>query len=292
MRIAIIGATGQLGSDLTRVLQAEHEVIALTHADVEVTDVGSLAAMLAQHRPELVMSMAAFHKVDLCEEQIERAFSINAYGARNLALVCRAHEAALLYVSSDYVFGAERARRLPYFESDCPAPINVYGVSKMAGEAFVRDLCERHYVLRVTGLYGIAGPSGKGSNFVELMLRLAREGKPIRVVDDQCMTPTYTLALARQIAALIRTEQYGLFHMTCQGQCTWYEFAQEIFRQSGLTPDLQRARTGDFGERATRPAYSVLENEALKYLALDQMPDWRDALAAYLNERRGEGHSA
>ncbi|MCA1554675.1 MAG: sugar nucleotide-binding protein, partial [Chloroflexi bacterium] len=134
MKIGIIGAHGQLGSDLTRVLRAEHTVVALTHAEVEVSDPASLEAMFNQHAPDLVMSMAAFHKVDLCEEQVEQTFAVNAFGARNVAMTCRAHGAAMLYVSSDYVFGGERMRRSPYAETDAPAPINVYGISKLAGE--------------------------------------------------------------------------------------------------------------------------------------------------------------
>jgi dTDP-4-dehydrorhamnose reductase len=138
----------------------------------------------------------------------------------------------------------------------------------------------------VTGLYGVAGSSGKGGNFVELMLRLAREGKPIRVVDDQRMTPTYTVDLAHQIAALIATPHYGLYHATSQGSCTWYEFAAEIFRQSGLGPNLSKAKTGEFGEKAIRPVYSVLENKAFQNLGLDQMRPWQAALATYLAERQ------
>jgi len=159
-------------------------------------------------------------------------------------------------MSTDYVFGGDETRTTPYLETDAPAPINVYGVSKLAGEHLVRYLLERHFIFRVTGLYGVAGSSGKGGNFVELMLRLAREGKDIRVVDDQRLTPTYTVDLAQQIAAVIETEHYGLYHATSQGDCTWYEFAAEIFRQSGLGPNLGRAKTGDFGEKATRPAYT------------------------------------
>jgi dTDP-4-dehydrorhamnose reductase len=189
-------------------------------------------------------------------------------------------------MSSDYVFGGEQTRNCPYIETDTPAPINAYGVSKLAGEQFVRYVLEQYYIFRVTGLYGVAGSSGKGGNFVELMLRLAREGKDIRVVDDQRMTPTYTVDLAHQIAAAVETGQYGLYHATSQGDCTWYEFAAEIFRQSGLSPNLDRAKTGDFGEKATRPAYSVLENKALQQLDLDQMRPWQQALASYLQERR------
>ena len=291
MRIVLIGANGQLGHDLVRVLAPMHDLRALTHQDVEVTDPSSVLAVMQTHEPDLVMNMAAYHKVDACEDEIEKAFAVNAYGVRSLALACQAHNVALLHMSTDYVFGGERNRRAPYSETDLPLPINVYGVAKLAGEHFVRARVERHYILRVTGLYGVAGSSGKGGNFVELMLRLAREGKPIRVVDDQRMTPTYTVDLAHQIAILIETGQYGLYHATNQGDCTWYEFAEEVFRQSGLSPNLSSAKTGDFGERATRPAYSVLENRALRALGLDYMRPWQAALAAYLEERHQVSHS-
>jgi len=286
MKVALIGAGGQLGSDLVKALRPVHDLVPLAHADIEIVDRASVEAMLQTHRPDLVMNMAAFHKVDACEEQVELTFAVNTYGVRNLALACRAYGAALLHMSSDYVFGGDRTRAMPYVETDPPAPINVYGIAKLAGENFIRYLLDRHYILRVTGLYGVAGSSGKGGNFVELMLRLAREGKPIRVVDDQRMTPTYTADLARQIATLIETEHYGLYHATSQRSCTWYEFAAEIFRQSELAPNLDKAKTGDFGEKATRPAYSVLENRALQAIGLDQMRPWQEALAAYLAERQ------
>jgi dTDP-4-dehydrorhamnose reductase len=286
MKIVLIGASGQLGSDLAKVLVVRgHDLVALTHAEIEVTDPQSVAAALQAQRPDLVMNMAAFHKVDQCEEEVEQTFAVNTYGVRELALACRRYGAALVHMSTDYVFGGDRTRRQPYVEKDAPAPINVYGVSKLAGEHFVQYLLDRHFLFRVTGLYGVAGSSGKGGNFVELMLRLAREGRDIGVVDDQRLTPTYTVDLAHQMAAVIETEHYGLYHATSQGDCTWHEFAAEIFRQSGLKPNLSRARTGDFGEKATRPAYSVLENRALQRLGLDQMRPWPEALAAYLEER-------
>jgi dTDP-4-dehydrorhamnose reductase len=286
MKIALVGANGQLGSDLVKVLGPLHDLVPLIHADVEVTDAGSVEAMMETHGPEIVLNMAAFHKVDVCEEEVEKTFAVNVYGVRTLALACRAHGAALVHMSTDYVFGGDRARITPYLETDAPAPINVYGVSKLAGEHFVRYLLERHFIFRVTGLYGVAGSSGKGGNFVELMLRLAREGKDIRVVDDQRLTPTYTVDLAKQIAAVIETKHYGLYHATSQGDCTWYEFAAEIFRQSRLSPSLSRAKTGDFGEKTTRPVYSVLENRALQAIGMDVMRPWQEALGEYLQERR------
>ena len=287
MKIALIGANGQLGSDLARVVPARgHDLVPLAHADVEVTDAGSVEAMMQRHRPDIVLNMAAFHKVDSCEDEVEKTFAVNVYGVRNVALACRAHGAALVHMSTDYVFGGDKTRSTPYVESDTPAPINVYGISKLTGEHFVCYILDRYFIFRVSGLYGVAGSSGKGGNFVELMLRLAREGKEIRVVDDQRLTPTYTVDLAQQIAAVIEAEHCGLYHATSQGNCTWYRFAAEIFRQSGLSPNLSRAKTGDFGEKATRPAYSVLENKALQEIGLDMMRPWQEALADYLQERQ------
>ena len=242
-------------------------------------------AALAEHRPDVVLNTAAFHKVDLCEERIEQAFGVNVYGVYNLALACRQHNAALAHISTDYVFGGDAARRTPYAESDRPAPVTVYGTSKLAGEMLLSFLLEHCFIVRTAGLYGVAGSREKRGNFVELMLRLAAAGRDIRVVDDQRTTPTYTVDLASQIAAVIDTVAYGLYHATSHGSCTWYEFATEIFGQSGLSPNLGRARTGDFGEKATRPAYSVLDNKHLRDLGLDLMRPWQEALAAYLQER-------
>jgi dTDP-4-dehydrorhamnose reductase len=291
MKILLIGANGQLGSDLAKALPAlGHELVALTHADIEVTDPTSIEGVMNVHQPDLVLNMAAFHKVDLCESEVEKTFAVNAFGARYLALACVKSGAVLGHMSTDYVFGGDSSRKTPYGEGDKPAPINVYGVSKLAGEHLIQGVLDRHYIFRVSGLHGVAGSSGKGGNFVELMLRLAREGKDIRVVDDQRLTPTYTVDLANQIAAVIETEGFGLYHATSQGNCTWYEFAAEIFRQSGLEPNLNRAKTGDFGEQATRPAYSVLENRNLQRCGLDQMRPWQKALAAYLAERQTVGN--
>jgi dTDP-4-dehydrorhamnose reductase len=285
MRIAIIGATGQLGSDLVKVLGTVHHLIPMTHEDIEVTDCASVFALIGQSQPDVVINTAAFHRVDQCEDDVGKALSVNARGVRNVALACREAGATLVHLSTDYVFGGDLARSTPYAEDDLPAPTNMYGVSKLAGEHVIRYLTERYFIFRVAGLFGVAGSSGKGGNFVELMLRLASEGRSVRVVDDQRTTPTYTVDLARQIAAVIETDEYGLYHATSQGDCTWYEFAAEVFRQSGLEPPLARARTGDFGEKATRPAYSVLGNAALQRLGKDIMRPWQEALAAYLQER-------
>jgi len=288
MRVAIIGANGQLAHDLGPALTAAgHEVVGLTHAQVEVADLNSVRGMLSSMKPQMVVNTAAYHKVDEVEDNPERAFAVNATGPRNLALVCRELNAPLVHLSTDYVFSGRKGE--PYTEGDPVDPVNVYGVSKAAGEMLVRYLWPRHFIVRSSGLYGLAGSSGKGGNFVETMLRLAREGKAIRVVNDQTLTPTSTKALARQIVALIGTDAYGTYHATCRGECTWHAFAAEIFRASGLSPALSPQTTAESGARAQRPTYSVLTNGALGALGLDQLPVWQDALRGYLSERAGAG---
>ena len=286
-RVAIVGATGQLAHDLTRVW-AEHcpgdEMVGLTHADVEVADLSSVRAALRARRPGLVINTSAYHKVDVVEGDPDRAFAVNATGVRHLALACRELDAVLVHMSTDYVFSGRKA--VPYSETDTPDAINVYGVSKAAGESLLRYLWPKHFIVRSSGLYGVAGSSGKGGNFVELMFRLARDGKPIRVVNDQTLTPTATRALAAQIALLSRTAAYGTYHATCEGQCTWFEFAAEIFRQVELPVALSPQTTAESGARARRPPYSVLDNRGLRLLGLNRMPSWQDALVDYLVERK------
>jgi len=284
MRVLLIGARGQLGSDLVKAL-INHDLIALNHTDLEVTDAQQVQRVLEQSNPDLVINTAAFHQVDICEKEIERAFQVNAYAPRLLALACRDRNTILLHISTDYVFGGDIARKTPYVETDCPAPINVYGITKLAGEYLIRYLCPRHFIVRTSGLYGIAGSSGKGGNFVEGRLKQAREGKVIRMVRDQVLTPTYTVDLAVAIRRLIETERFGLYHITNAGQCSWYEFTERILSLTGLRAELVPQTTGESNAAARRPAYSVLENAALKAIGLDDMRPWQDALAPYLQVR-------
>ena len=174
-------------------------------------------------------------------------------------------------------------------ENDLPNPLNVYGVSKLAGEHFVRSLCERHFIVRTSGLYGVAGSSGKGGNFVETMICMAKENRPIRVVNDQVLTPTYTRDLAQKILELIQTDAYGLYHITNSGKCSWYEFARRIFGLLGLNPNLKPTSTKAYGARAQRPAYSVLSNEKFNSLGYERLRPWWEALEAYLKERVTDG---
>ncbi len=279
--ILVIGSNGQLGTDLMEVFTSQNAV-GLTHADIEITDQESIRRALDSYQPSVVINTAAYHRVDECERNIERAFQVNAAGVYDLALWCKEHDITLVHISTDYVFGG--SKRKPYVESAPPDPINVYGVSKLAGEYFIKYILNRYFIIRTSGLYGIAGSSGKGGNFVQGMLKLAREDKDIMVVNDQILTPTYTLELARKIKDLIETNEYGLYHVTNNGECSWFEFAKEIFELSGLTPNLSATTTEVFGAYAKRPPYSVLENANLKRIGLDDMKGWRGALKDYFHQ--------
>jgi len=287
-RVLIVGGGGQLAHDLQRRWRErhpDHELIALGHPQLDVSDGPAMRRVLEERQPSLVINCAAYHRVDEVEDNPQLAFAVNSIGARNLALVCRDLDAVLVHLSTDYVFSGS-GRRSPYQETDPVDPPNVYGVSKVAGELLIRLTWPKHFIVRSCGLYGVAGSSGKGGNFVETMLRLGNEGRAIRVVNDQTLTPTSTWFLSDQIAALVDSNAYGTYHATCQGACTWFEFASQIFIEAGMTPDLQPQRSSESGSRARRPVYSVLENHNLGRHRIDLMPEWKEALRAYLAERR------
>jgi dTDP-4-dehydrorhamnose reductase len=278
----LIGARGQLGTDLTKAL-AGWDLVPLTHTDADICNGEQIRHAVAQLCPDVVINTAAFHKLEDCEQHPEKSFLVNAVAVRNLAQTCAEHNAVLVHLSTDYVFGG--GTRRPYAETAAPRPLNVYGVSKLAGEHLVRETCPRHFIVRTSGLYGVAGASGKGGNFVELMIRLARERKPIRVVTDQVLSPTYTLDLAHQIKHLIHAGAYGTFHVTSAGQCSWYEFAGRIFRLMKLDPDFTSTTTAAFGAKVRRPDFSVLAHDAMRAAGCPIMRPWEEALEAYLLEK-------
>lgn len=284
MRILITGANGQLAMDLRAALRA-HDLIPLSHADLDITDGARIAETIGHHRPDVVINTAAYHKVDECESFPAKTLEVNAVGPRALASACHAQGATLVHISTNYVFNGRASR--PYTEDDLPGPVNVYGVSKLAGEHLVRAVLPRHFIVRTTGLYGTAGSSGKGGNFVELMLRLARERGTVTVVNDQIMTPTYTADLAETIGQLITTDAYGTYHITNSGACSYYEFAHAIFQQVGMAVDLRPTTTGAYGAAANRPLYTVLDNRRWLQAGFQGLRTWEQALEAYL---RAKGH--
>ena len=283
MNVILIGANGQLGSDLHRELQGQgHTVIAFNHADLEVTNAAQVDEVIGRARPAVVINTAAFHKVEECERRPGLAFEVNASGPLNLAKVCARLGIVLVHFSTDYVFDGRKQQ--PYLEADLPTPLNVYGASKVAGEYLIASNMERSFVVRTCGLYGVAGSSGKGGNFVETMLKKAREGSLIQVVKDQVLTPTFTRDLAAVVSQLIRTEAYGLYHISSEGQCSWYEFARKIFELEGLRVDLWPVATSQFPSPVKRPPYSVMNKSKLRGVGL-VMPPWEASLGRYLKSR-------
>lgn len=283
MRIAVLGSQGQLGRDLLPRLGGE--VVPLTRAEIDLSRPDTVAPGLAACRPDVLVNCAAYNFVDKAEAEPEAAFAVNAWGVRELARACAAAKVKLVHVSTDYVFGLDAGRAEPLTENDPPGPVSVYGLSKLAGEYVVRAESPNNLVVRTCGLYGVWGSGGKGGNFVETMLRVAGQGKPLRVVDDQRCTPSYTPDVAHAIAGLIRAEASGLYHATSAGSCTWYELAAEIFRQAGVRADLTPITSGEFGAPARRPPYSVLSNARLIAAGVHPPRPWQEALAAYLAER-------
>ena len=285
MRILLIGAAGQLAQDLLPVLKkGGHEVIPATHEQLEICSLDAVRDAVASAHPQCIINTAAFHRVDDCEDQAERAFAVNVMGVRNLAQAAEQVGAALVHLSTDYVFGGEK--RIPYVETDLPQPLSIYAMSKLAGEFAARRYCSRHFVIRTCGLYGMGGSRSKGGNFVETMLKLAAQKKTIRVVADQSVTPTSTAELAERVLPLMGSEKYGLYHMTNTGQCSWYEFAAEVFRLANITADLQPTDSQSFGARARRPAYSVLDNCRLRAVGVEEFRPWQEALGDYMRERK------
>jgi dTDP-4-dehydrorhamnose reductase len=282
MKIALIGADGQLGSDLCQTLRDEL-LIPLYYPEFDITRPDETRTVLREIRPDVVINTAAFHRVDDCEDLIEEAFRVNAFAVRDLALTCRDLEATLVHFSTDYVFDGRSSR--PYVEEDPPQPLSAYGASKLAGEYFVRAVCEKYFLVRTCGLFGLAGCLGKGRNFVETMLHFSQDGRTLRVVNDQWVTPTSCEELAARLAEMIKTNDYGLYHMTNEGRCTWFEFASAIFDLIGRPVEIAAVDAAAFGAKARRPAFSVLENKRAKAIGLTDFSEWREALKAYLRKR-------
>jgi len=285
MNVVVIGANGQLGTDLVAAFSEHGDAVrGLSHGDIEISDLNSVSRVLEELRPELVVNTAAMHHVENCEQHPEKAFAVNAVGARNLARVSRGLDAVLMHVSTDYVFDGNKKK--PYVEEDIPLPLNAYGITKLAGEHFVCSTTPKHFIVRTSGLYGQSPCRAKGGlNFIELMLKLAKERGEVRVVDSEFVTPTSTAELAQQLVRLSRSNRHGLYHATAEGSCSWYEFAREIFALTDTKVKLHVAGPNEFPAKVPRPNYSVLENRALKSQGLNAFKPWQDGLQKYLGNR-------
>jgi dTDP-4-dehydrorhamnose reductase len=283
-RYVLIGATGQLGFDLARTFDLPGELIRLTRADLDLTDDAAIERTLRALRPTHVINAAAYNLVDRAEDDRDEAHAVNAHAVGALAAACRGLDATLAHFSTDYVFDGRKTT--PYREDDPPNPLSVYAASKLEGERRALAGCERAYVIRVCGLFGVGRSRAAGrTNFVETMLRLAAEGRAIRVVRDQVLSPSYTLDIAPKVWRVLTRGAPGVYHLTSAGQTSFHEFAREIFRLSGVAADLTAVTAAEYGARALRPAYSVMARTRLAALGEDDLRPWNEALVAYLRER-------
>ena len=293
-RLLILGATGQLGHDLVRAAAAQNiEHVGLAHEDVEVTNPESVAAAIRRVAPTLVINCAGFHRVDACEEDPRQAYLVNTLGALVAARAAAHASARCVYVSTDYVFSGDKTPPAngaltpvtAYVESDPTGPLNVYGLSKVAGEQGVALAGAEHLTVRVASLFGVADGRRRGGNFIEAILKKAKEGGPLRVVNDQWMTPTYTVDAAEAIIRLALAGASGVVHATNTGGCTWYALACEAVHLAGLDASVEPIPAASYYSTVRRPRNSGLYTGRLASLTGAPLRSWRDAVRAYLIEK-------
>ena len=283
MNVAVIGANGQLGSDLVEVFSAEnYDVFSLDHTDIKVEDINSVKTVLCSIKPHIVLNTAAFHETARCEKEPETAFGVNSIGPLNVSRIANDIGAISVFYSTDYVFDGNK--RKPYVETDIPNPLNVYANSKLSGEISSLNYSDKSYVLRVSGIYGKVPCRAKGGNFVTTMIRLTSERDEVKVVTDEILTPTATSVIGEKTLELIKTDSFGLYHFTQSGACSWYEFAQALFETLKIKTSLLPTTSEDFPSPVKRPFYSVLENARLKEANISEFPHWKDSLITFLEQ--------
>jgi dTDP-4-dehydrorhamnose reductase len=280
-RVLVTGANGMLGTDLvTRLKTArKYDIIAVDIQEMDITHLAEVKSTMLEHRPDVVIHCGAYTNVDRAEHERESAMNINGDGTKHLAFFCRELGAEMIYISTDYVF--DGTKQTPYLETDRPNPINVYGASKLAGEEHVAVLLEKYKICRTSWLCGVHGHC-----FIDSILRAVQEGRPLSVVNDQVGRPTFTFDLADALAWILDKAEYGIFHVTNSGFCSWYEFAQRIVQCSGAKGVTVRPITSEqFRSLARRPHFSVLENRHLEHLGFKPLPRWEDSLKEYFSRR-------
>lgn len=274
-KVLITGGSGQLGSDIEEVLlKQQYQAYSFSKNELDVTNYELVAQTVNLVKPDVVIHCAAYTKVELAEDNQDDAYLINAIGARNIALACEEIKAKLVYISTDYVFDGNKQGK--YNEFDLPNPMNIYGSSKLAGENIVRELHRKYFIVRTSWLYG-----KNGNNFVKTMLNLAEKDSPIKVVNDQVGSPTYTTDVAEKVSELIRTNLYGVYHVTNSGECNWFEFAAKIFELAQKKVDLVPVSSEEFVQKASRPRNSVLDHMGLRLNNFSDMRHWVKALEDY-----------
>lgn len=281
-RVLIFGGSGQLGGEI-RKHWTGIDIVAPSHGDVDITDAASVAEAIERHHPQAVVNCAAFHNVERCETEPEKAFAANALAVNAMAEACAKHGIVFTTISTDYVFDGELGR--PYTEADRPRPISAYGVSKYTGELLTLRLESPAYVVRTCGVYATRASASKGHTFIDRIIAQARAGEPVRVVSDQTVSPTYAPHLARGLLQLLQSgAPYGLYHMVNEGAVTWYDYAAQALRVAGIEHPIEPLSHKQWASRVRRPAFSALENAKLHEIGIT-MPSWRDGIASYIGDR-------
>lgn len=287
MKLLITGCEGQLGLELQSIIKEGKsqlgeidkiyqtcQIVAVDVKDLDITDQSQVDAIMAKERPDVVVNCAAYTNVDGCEKEKDSAFKVNAIGAMNLAIACEKYQAKLCQISTDYVF--DGSGRIPYSEYDHCVPTSVYGATKRLGEEYTKEFCSRYFIVRTSWLYG-----KNGKNFVKTVLRMMKEKKTMHVVNDQFGNPTYANDLAHHILKIILTEQYGIYHCSGKGICSWYEFAKKIVELAGVTGEIYPCTSEEYPTPTKRPAFSALDHVMLRCSVGDEMRHWEDALKAF-----------
>jgi dTDP-4-dehydrorhamnose reductase len=283
-KAVVFGASGQLAVELVAELKARgYAVTGLTRAEVDISDGAAVESALARIDPQVVFNAAAYNQVDVAEQEPQAAFQVNGLAVRNLALACRQVDARLVHFSTDYVF--DGTARHPYAEDDPTHPLGAYAVSKLAGELYARAYLDRALVVRTSGVFGPGGLTTARGNFVELMLRLAATGKPIRVVEDHVASPTFAPALASRTIDLVERDQSGVFHVGGGTPVSWFQFARLIFQAAKVDPVLLATNEREYRTTARRPKYSALSNAKMERIGLEPMPPLPKVLEMYFERR-------
>ena len=284
-KILVTGCNGQLGREIQKIYAGEADFILTDVVEgegicsLDITDIDAVIRLAEETKPDVIINCAAHTNVDACEKQFELAYRINSIGPRNLAIAAKRVNAKLVHISTDYVFSGDGDH--PYREFDTPAPVSAYGITKLEGEKYVQQFADRYFILRTAWLYG------DGKNFVKTMINLSKTHDEVSVVCDQLGTPTSALELAKMIKYLEPTENYGIYHATCEGDTNWADFTEEIFRQAGISCRVNHVTSEQYKAMnpasANRPKYSIMDNFMLRQVSADfRMADWQDALSVYL----------
>lgn len=279
MKVLVTGVKGQLGYDVVRELQSRgHEAIGVDIEEMDITDETAVSRVMEETAPEAVIHCSAFTAVDRAEEERELCYKVNVQGTENIAKMCQKLGCKMLYLSTDYIFSGEGQR--PWEPEDTPSPLNAYGQSKYQGEVALRQYVDKYFIVRISWVFGI-----NGNNFIKTMLRLGKENGAVKVVDDQIGSPTYTFDLAKLLVDMIETEQYGAYHATNEGICSWYEFAKEIFQEANMKEvTVTPVSSEEFPVKAKRPKNSRMSKEKLVQNGFSLLPSWQDAVKRYIEE--------